>query len=71
MRDVSWISARWMMIQNQTIMCLLGDNTTFTFKRSDCDWKKASDKKFNRGLGKPGLSGKLDAPRKNTKRPVT
>ena len=53
MKDVSWISARWMMIQNQTIMCLFGDNTTFTFRRSDCDWKKASDKKFNRGLGKP------------------
>jgi len=51
MQDVSWISERWMMIQNQTIVCVFGDNTTLTFRRSDCDWKKASDKKFNRGIG--------------------
>jgi len=51
MQDVSWISERWMMIQNQTIVCVFGDNTTLTFRRSDCDWKKASDKEFNRGIG--------------------
>ena len=51
MRDVSWIGERWMMIQNQTFMCVFVDNMTFTFRRSDCDLKKASDNEFDRGLG--------------------
>jgi len=52
MQDVSWISERWMVvIQNQTVMSVFVDNMTFTFRRSDCDLKKASDNEFDRGLG--------------------
>jgi len=39
------------VIQNQTVMSVFVDNMTFTFRRSDCDLKKASDNEFDRGLG--------------------
>ena len=52
MQDVSWVGEWWMMmIQNEITMWVFVNNMTFTFRRSDCDSKKASDNKSKGGRG--------------------
>ena len=54
MQDVSWVGEWWMMmIQNEITMWVFVNNMTFTFRRSDCDSKKASDNEFKGGRGLP------------------